>query len=144
MPVCELSDGESATFFTSCTSGPASSAASDLRTALSTEALFLPASSAASTCAGGGGASTGAPNREELAECRRNSGLGRRAAPVPSTVVTTRPPRAHTGRRQELMARCSGSPASSSQRDRMTVQPPQPPWPHGFFGPARETSGERR
>src|SRR5258708_20386673 len=40
--------------------------------------------------------------------------------------------------RHELIARCSGS--LPFQCERITVQPPQPPCPQGFFGPARATS----
>ena len=78
-----------------------------------------------------------------VAECIRFSGFGLAGRPVPSIVVTTSPPSAHTGRRQELIARCSGrfcfrSIATGSRCTRRSR-----PGRTGFFGPASATPGER-
>ena len=73
------------------------------------------------TCVGGAAA------REKDGWCARRAGAGRLAPPVPSTVVTARPSRAQTGRRHELIARCSARAVAWSQRDRITVHAPHPP-----------------
>jgi hypothetical protein len=102
----------------------------------------LEIASAAATIAGGK-TPLRLPPRVETRLCKTDLlTRGCCGALVPSTVVTANPLRLQTGRRHALIARWYGLP--SFHLDRMTVHPPQPPWPQGFFGPARPTCGERR
>src|ERR1700731_424313 len=144
MPSGECSDGCSATWSTSF-SGPGPLFFALLAdTALRTDLRLSLAASLAWAKMCDSCMPIGAADREEVKVCCKYCESGLRAAPVPSTVVTTSPPSAQTGRRHELIARCSGFFFSAFHHERITVQPPQPPWPHGFLGPASATSGERR
>src|SRR5437588_11290209 len=144
MPSCECSDGCSATWSTSFTAAGPLFFARLSETAASTDLRLSLAASRALANTGDSCMPIGVAERDEVWVCCNYCESGLRAAPVPSTVETTSPPNAQTGRRQELIARCSGFFFSGFHHERITVQPPQPPWPHGFLGPASATSGERR
>src|SRR5918992_1163426 len=81
----------------------------------STAAALAAALAAPRACAAAWTASTstgvtnvgGAAAREKDIACARWAGAGRSTCPVPSIVVTAMPSSAHTGRRHELMDRCS-------------------------------------
>src|ERR1700687_2734906 len=144
MPWWDLSEGRTGVSRMRSAAGAALPSAPALSAGLSPLSGLLSADFAAAMKAPGTGAPGGATPKAAVSECWRKSGFGRRTAPVPSIVVTTSPPSAQTGRRHELMARCSAWFLDPFHLDRITVQEPQPPCPHAFLGPASPTRGDRK